>query len=95
MGYMAARAAFVTHQSQECMGVLTDTTQVQIVGKFSITFWQSKWILLKAMTPWYKGSEKEYYSSEGVALSVWLRSLPASKIVDHFVLLEDDLSQID
>ena len=26
MGYMAARAAFVTHQSQECMGVLTDTT---------------------------------------------------------------------
>ena len=25
MGYMAARVAFVTHQSQECMGVLTDT----------------------------------------------------------------------
>ena len=27
MGYMAARAVFVTHQSQECMGVLTDTTR--------------------------------------------------------------------
>ena len=27
MGYMAERAAFVTHQSQECMGALTDTTQ--------------------------------------------------------------------
>ena len=26
MGYMAPRAVFVTHQSQECMGVLTDTT---------------------------------------------------------------------
>ena len=25
-GYMAACAALVTHQSQECMGVLTDTT---------------------------------------------------------------------
>ena len=24
--YMATCAAFVTHQSQECMGVLTDTT---------------------------------------------------------------------
>ena len=24
--YMASRAVFVTHQSQECMGVLTDTT---------------------------------------------------------------------
>ena len=29
MGYMAARAVFVTHQSQECMGVLTNTTIVK------------------------------------------------------------------
>ena len=26
MGYMVARAAFVTHQSHEFMGVLTDST---------------------------------------------------------------------
>ena len=33
MGYMAACAAFVTHQSQECMGVLTDTTTITLLNK--------------------------------------------------------------
>ena len=28
MAYMATCAVFVTHQSQECMGVLTDTTNL-------------------------------------------------------------------